>query len=173
MTEPDSTEPIEPDPGGQSPEIGEVAHGDRSGGPHHQLAAALARMRWVEEPGRFVLVGVRGAPAPEDLLLLERAPAQLVREEGETTLLVRAEALPELQERHPGLRHEGPLAWIRFEAPMAWDLVGFLAHVSGALAAAEVPIGVVCSFDRDHLFVAEAWLERVRAVLDGLFGRPD
>ena len=38
---------------------------------------------------------------------------------------------------------------------MGWELVGFLALVTGRLAAAGVPLGAVCGFQRDHLFVAE------------------
>ncbi|HIG85470.1 MAG TPA: ACT domain-containing protein [Planctomycetes bacterium] len=38
---------------------------------------------------------------------------------------------------------------------MAWELVGFLAHITGALAAAGISIGAVCGFSRDHLFVPQ------------------
>ena len=64
---------------------------------------------------------------------------------------------------------ERGLVWIRFDAPMGWEVVGFLALVTGRLAEAGVPIGAVCSFSRDHLFVAESYLERTREVLGGLF----
>ena len=56
---------------------------------------------------------------------------------------------------------------------MNWDLVGFLALVAGKLAEAGVPIGAVCGFSRDHLFVAERFLERTRAVLTTLFPEAD
>lgn len=130
-------------------------------------------MRWVEEPGRFALVGFRGDPTPEDLALVTGSgPANLVREAGETTLLVASEEAAAVRSRHPGARTEQGRVWIRFEAPMAWDLVGFLALVCGRLAEAGVPLGVVCGFDRDHLVVAEEHLERTRAVLGSLFGPP-
>lgn len=140
---------------------------------HHHLAAALAAMRWSLEPGRFALCGFPGEPAPEDLGLVARsAPAALVREAGQTTLLVPEASLEAVLARHPGARCERGRAWIRFEAPMAWDLVGFLAHVSARLAEAGVPVGVVASFDRDHLFVGEEHLGRSCAVLTALFGPP-
>lgn len=135
-----------------------------------RLDDALRAMRWREEDGRFALLGFRGRPAPDDLRLLEREPAQLVREGGQTTLLLRDEEAPAALARHPDAACERDLVWIRFEAPMAWELVGFLARVSGALAEAGVPIGVVCAFRRDHLFVAAAHRATARGVLERLFG---
>lgn len=126
-------------------------------------------MTWRVEAGRFALFGFAAVPASADWALARDEPFQLIREGGETTLLVRAERAAEVAERHPEARVERDLRWIRFEAPMSWDLVGFLALVSGELAAAGVPIGAVCGYSRDHLFVAESHLEKTRAVLSALF----
>ena len=140
---------------------------------HHELKDALREMRWVEETERFGLVGFEGPPSVEDLELAGAEPtSQLVRESGATTLLLPERCLEQLIERHPEAEIERGLYWIRFEAPMAWDLVGFLAHVSAALAEAGVPIGVVCSFHRDHLFVGAGSVEDARRVLTELFGPP-
>jgi len=136
--------------------------------PARDLDEALARMCFVVEPGRFALVGFDEAPDAEDLALLI-PPAQLVREGDETSLLVGEAALRALLARRPGARVERGLVWIRFEAAMGWEVVGFLARVTGVLAAAGVPIGAVCGYSRDHLFVAERYLERTRAVLLELF----
>ena len=136
--------------------------------PARDLDEALARMRFVVEPGRFALVGFEGAADAVDLALLD-PPAQLVRETDETSLLVGEAALPALLARRPAAQVERGLVWIRFEAAMGWEVVGFLARVTGALAAAGVPIGAVCGYSRDHLFVAESYLERVREVLLELF----
>jgi hypothetical protein len=132
------------------------------------LDEALARMTWSVEQGSFALVGCGGPPAAEDLAALA-PPAQLVREADETTLLLREEALADVLARHAGARVQRDLAWIRFDAPLGWDVVGFLARVTGALAAAGVPLGCVCGYDRDHLFVARAQLARARAALAELF----
>jgi hypothetical protein len=135
------------------------------------LAEALAGMAWEVEPGRFALVGFPGPPGTEDLAALRGAgPAQAVREGGETTLLLDAADLEAVAARHPGARVERDLRWIRFRTSMGWEVTGFLAHVTGALAAAGVPLGAVCGFSRDHLFVAEPHLARARGVLEGLFG---
>jgi len=138
--------------------------------PAPDLEHALAAMSWRFEPGRFVLLGFQGPPTPADLEALE-PPAQLVREAGETTLLLSAGRLSEVLARHPASRVQEGLLWIRFEAAMGWEVVGFLARVTGALAAAGVPLGAVCGYSRDHLFVAEAHEDTVRRVLDELFPR--
>lgn len=140
-----------------------------SEGPTGSLSEALASTSWRAEPGRFALIGLPRGPRMEDLALLGRAPAQVIREEEGTTLLVPDDSLADVLERHPDARVERGLVWIRFSAAMDWELVGFLAHVTGALASAGVPVGCVCSFDRDHLFVAEPHFERAAEVLNGLF----
>jgi hypothetical protein len=134
------------------------------------LEQALADMRWEVLEGRFCLLGFDQPASPEDLCLLVEDPTQLIREGGETSLLVRAARADEVLARHPGARVERDLAWIRFETAMAWDLVGFLALVTGRLAQAGVPVGAVCGFSRDSLFVAEAHLAPAREVLLDLFG---
>jgi hypothetical protein len=136
--------------------------------PRQPLAAALARMTFSVDEGPFALVGFAGAPQAGDLAALA-PPGQLVREADETTLLVREAELAGVLARHPGARAERGLAWIRLDAPLAWDLVGFLARVTGALAAAGVPLGCVCGYSRDHLFVARPHLSRARAALGSLF----
>ena len=62
-----------------------------------------------------------------------------------------------------------PTEAIRFRMAMDWELVGFLALVTGRLAEAGVPVGAVCGFSRDHLFVARPHLERAEDVLEALF----
>ena len=137
--------------------------------PARDLAEALAGMTFRVEEGGFALLGFPEPPTPGDLYALDRPPAQVVREGGETSLLVREELLPDVLSRHPDARAECDLRWIRFEAPMGWEVVGFLARVTTALAAAGVPLGAVCGFSRDHLFVAEPHLETALGVLRRLF----
>jgi len=143
---------------------------DDTTAPAQDLDEALAAMSWTRLPGRYALAGFPEPPGARDLELLA-PPAQLVREEDETTLLVRGEHLPTLMELHPGARVEDDLVWIRFEAVMGWEVVGFLARVSSALAEAGVPIGAVCSFARDHLFIASSHAETAERVLVRLFPR--
>jgi hypothetical protein len=135
----------------------------------HELETACARMRWRVESGGFVLAGFPEEPLPDDLAAVLAAPGQMTREGGETTLLARAEHAGGIAARHPGARIERDLVWIRFEAAMAWDLVGFLALVAGELAREGVPIGAVCGFSRDHVFVPRKHLPAARRALVRLF----
>ena len=137
--------------------------------PLSLLEEALEQMSFRVEPGRYCLFGIPGRPDPslfEQLAATDGGPpAQIVFEPDETTLLVREELASEIARAHPTASAETDLVWIRFSAPMAWDLVGFLALVCGRLAAAGVPVGAVCGFSRDHLFLAEGYLETARMVL--------
>ena len=135
-----------------------------------RLSDVLRGMRYRVEAGRFALLGFPEAPGPADLEALADVPSQLVREVGETTLLVRDTHAPAIRARHPGARVVTGLCWIRFESPMDWDVVGFLARVARELATAGIPIGAVCGFSRDHVFVDERYLSLARERLDNLFG---
>jgi hypothetical protein len=137
--------------------------------PAENLSSALAQMTFEVFPERFVLIGLAAPPAAEDLALLGEGPGQLVREGGETTWLLEESAAHDLLSRHPSARRESDLVWVRFTAPMGWEVVGFLAKVTGSLAAAGVPLGAVCGFSRDHLFLHERYLPQSLAVLRGLF----
>ena len=137
------------------------------------LAKAKASMHWSLESGTFALLGFPEPPLGLDLAVLTGAgPAQVIREGGETTVLARLEDCAAILERHPAARREDPLVWIRFELAMDWELVGFLALVTGALAQAGVPLGAICGFSRDHLFVARQHSHRTAEVLTELFGPP-
>ena len=133
------------------------------------LEEALARMTWEALEGGFFLAGFPEPATAEDLALVGEGPGQVVREGGETTVLGPEAGLASLLERHPAAEVERDLVWIRFTAPMGWELVGFLALVCGRLADAGVPLGAVCGYSRDHLFVARRHLEKTRSVLASLF----
>lgn len=133
------------------------------------LAQALASMRFRVLPGRFALVGVPRAGA-RPLLdaagpVLLRTPFAQVIVEDETVTVLAPEELAEPLAREPGARAERGYRVVRFEAPMSWDVVGFLALATRALAEAGIPIGAVCGFDRDSLFLREEHVARARAAL--------
>ncbi|MEM1450355.1 MAG: ACT domain-containing protein [Planctomycetota bacterium] len=136
--------------------------------PAQRLDEALATMRWHEVPGRFAIVGIEGPPDLEDLGALAK-PAQLIVEDDETTLLVHEDRLAHLLERHPDAKVELDLTWFTFETPMDWEVVGFLAHVTRALAEEGVSLGAVCGYSRDHVFVHARHRETTRRILGGMF----
>lgn len=137
------------------------------------LDEALERMSYSIEPGRFALLGTPQPPS-SDLLQLLQEPWQLTREGGETTFLVPEsvlDAIVEALSEPDSAQIERDLVWVRFEAAMDWNVVGFLARVTTALAEAGIPIGAVCGYSRDHLFIGAAYLARTEEVLARLFRR--
>ena len=141
--------------------------------PASALSRAISGMTFTLEAGEFHLIGFPEPPVPADFEVLANPPAQVLREADETTILASAAASAAILLRHPRARIERDLAWIRFELPMAWDLVGFLALVAGEMARAGVPIGAVCGYSRDHLFVARRYLPQARKALENLFSGAD
>jgi hypothetical protein len=85
-------------------------------------------------------------------------------EPGGTSAVVPEDWLDDL-DLQPGARVERGYRIVEFVTPMGWDVVGFLALVTNALARAGVPLGAICSFDRDYLFLREAHLDRARSAL--------
>jgi hypothetical protein len=129
-----------------------------------------ADMRWSLLDGKFALVGFSEMPSSRALeLLLESRGGQMIREGGETTLLLPMESLAKLESMHPSMRVERDLNWYRFESPMSWDVVGFLALVTSKLAEADVPVCAICAYSRDYLLIADPFEAVVREVLARLF----
>ena len=139
--------------------------------PARTLEEALSAMTFEVIPGRFLLAGFPEAPTLADLEALDPGPGQIIQEGGETTLLVPAGERAGVLARHPRAQLAENLVWIRFRAPMSWEVVGFLAHVTGALAEAGVSLGAICGFSRDHLFLDERALAPTLGVLTELFAK--
>jgi hypothetical protein len=136
------------------------------------LQEAMAAMSFELLEERFALCGFEEAPGPADLALIDDGLGQLIREGGETSLLIPMDRLPALIEAHPSAKVECDLVWIRFQAAMGWEVVGFLAKVTSALAAEDVPLGALCGFSRDHLFIHQRYLSTSLLVLQALFPSP-
>jgi len=60
---------------------------------------------------------------------------------------------------------EGPFLLLRVAGSLDLGLVGILASLAGPLAAAEVPIFAISTFDTDYLLVRESDRERAEAAL--------
>ena len=69
------------------------------------------------------------------------------------------------EEVPPGSRVEGGWRWLRVHGPLPFTAIGVLARLSAPLAAAEISIFVVSSFDTDHLLVADDRLPDAIAAL--------
>ena len=160
-------------PSGAQPAANEAAESEAVPDQAHELSDALARMTWREMPERFALLGCQTrALTPELLAEFARgaAPRQLIREAEGWTLLVSDAEAENWLERLPGARCTRPWVWLRFDLPMAWDLVGFLAHVTGLLAREGVSVGAICGYDRDHLIISAEQRDAARSALERAFG---
>lgn len=58
-------------------------------------------------------------------------------------------------------------ACLGVQGPLAFELTGVLAAISGPLAAAGVPIFVISTFDTDYVLVPGTHLERAVEALEG------
>ena len=69
------------------------------------------------------------------------------------------------EEAPAGSRAEGPYALMRVAGSMALGLTGVLASIAAPLAAAQISIFAVATFDTDYLLVRMADRERAAAAL--------
>jgi uncharacterized protein len=112
-------------------------------------------------PGAYSVVKLPGA-APVPAGLLDGATAGLVsvtRTADELSVVCRTESAGQAEPAEHGWR----LLTVR--GPMEFTLTGITAAVSGALAAAGVPLFAVSTYDTDHLLVKDADLARATSAL--------
>ena len=92
-----------------------------------------------------------------------------IADKDEMSLLLRNDVVEELAGR---LRSadisETVYRLITFEAPLESSLVGFMAAVSKALAAAEIPILAYAAYSRDHIFVPSEQFDAAMRALTAL-----
>ncbi|MCG3208285.1 MAG: hypothetical protein FOGNACKC_01888 [Anaerolineae bacterium] len=119
-------------------------------------------------PDRFVLVGL----SPQERRRIEASlaawadsPLQYIVEPDVLTLLLPEQTWARTATQFPDARVEGPLRLFSFSVAMEWSVVGFLAAVTGLLAANGIPLGAVCGYYRDHLFIAEEFAAGAEAIL--------
>ncbi|HWQ15753.1 MAG TPA: ACT domain-containing protein [Roseiflexaceae bacterium] len=139
-----------------------------------RLAEIVRTMPWRTRPERLALVGIDPREQPVALRLVAGFTGrlwQLTVEPEMVTLLLDEADWRQVCPAFPRARVERPYRAISFEVDLPPDLVGFLALLSGALAAAGVPLLAVSGFSRDHLIVREADLERAEAAIRDLVAR--
>lgn len=109
-------------------------------------------------PAQASAVGAALLRRPGDLLLW-------MRDDREVTALCRHAALADLP---PPREVQRDFCVLTLDHPMAWDVVGVLAAVTAALAAAGIPAGALAAYSRDHLLVPAAGLADAVAALSPL-----
>lgn len=133
-----------------------------------RLEKILAATELTIRPEEFVLAGIDPAQRQQveaDLAHLPGAFFQYTAEAEVLTLLVTAADWAQIGPNYPQAKVEGPLAVFSFTMAMDWEVVGFLAAVSGVLAAHRIPLGAVCGYYRDHLFIAQKYARQAEAAL--------
>ena len=128
----------------------------------------LASTELIVQPGQFYLAGI----SPElrtqlesDLSSIKGGFFQYINEVDVLTLLIRDNEWAEISNHYPEAMVEGPLHIFTFSVAMDWQVVGFLAAVTGLLARAGIPLGAVCGYYRDHLFIDQMYAEQAETLL--------
>jgi hypothetical protein len=132
------------------------------------LTAILARTELTVHPAEFMLVGLNPVERGQIETQLSGLTGELwqyIVEPDVLTLLLNCHDWTRLASAYPQAQVTGPLRLFSFSVAMDWDVVGFLAAVTGLLAGAGVPLGAVCGYYRDHLFIAVEHAARAEAVL--------
>jgi len=103
-------------------------------------------------PGEFA---VWRLPADATMPQIEGgALLSITRTPNEVSVVSVADAVPE------GVRAEKGFRCLAVVGPLAFDITGVVAAISTPLAAAEIPIFVVSTFDTDYLLVRSEYLSR-------------
>ncbi len=92
----------------------------------------------------------------------------LLADSDEVTLILPEEQLVDFSDRLPGSVVSDSYALITFTLPLEHTMIGFLAAVSEALAAAQVPVMAYSAYKRDHLLVPQHLLQAALSALAAL-----
>lgn len=124
-------------------------------------AVELLRRTSIEvAPATYFLIGLRHE---EWTRLLENpelsprgsAPFMLLRDPFEVTLLLDEEDWRTMRHAARDARVEGGFRLLTLNIELAWNVVGYLARVTGILAEAGISCGALSAFSRDHLLVKQ------------------
>eukprot|EP00873_Tetraselmis_striata_P044673 jgi/Tetstr1/464937/TSEL_009671.t1 len=121
-----------------------------------QRRAKLPALRWL--PGRFAVVRLPAGSEPATALglaagQLARLPFATVTHTAEETSVVLGEELAPAP--RDGMEVEAGWACFVVQGPLDFALVGILAHLSAALAAAGVSIFAISTFDTDYVLLKQ------------------
>ena len=124
------------------------------------ITELLSRARVEVAPATFYLVGLRHedwARLLENPELSPRgsAPFMLLRDGHEVTLLLDETDWRTMRHAVRDARVEANFRLLTFDIELDWNVVGFLARVTGILADAGISTGALSAFSRDHLLVKQ------------------
>lgn len=134
-------------------------------------AEELLRRTKVEvAPETFVVVGVshddwRRLLENPELSPRPEAVFMLLRDAREVTLLLEEEDWRTMRHAAREARVEAGFRLLTLNVELEWTVVGYLARVTGLLAAAGVSVGALSAFTRDHLLIKQDDLAKALRVL--------
>lgn len=125
-----------------------------------EVEELLRRTRVEVAPATYFLLGLRHQDWAR---LLENpelspsgvAPFMLFRDEHEVTLLLDETDWLRLKFAAREARVEGGFRLVTLDVELDWKVVGFLARVTEILAAANISVGALSAFSRDHLLIKQ------------------
>jgi len=134
------------------------------------IAPLLAQTALRVDPRAFTIASVPPAYEPSVRLTLAdvHAPFFVQVMAKEVSLILADDEWARVRPRFKGAREEPGYRLVTLEVKLDWDVTGYLAAVTKALADEHVPVGVLSSFHHDHLLVRTALLERALAALQRL-----
>ena len=92
-------------------------------------------------------------------------PFMIFRDRFEVTLLLQEDDLVRLRHVARDARVERGFRMLTFDLELPWNVVGYLAQVTNILAAAQISVGALSSFSRDHILVKQEDLGKALRVL--------
>ena len=101
----------------------------------------------------------------QELSPRENARYMVLRDGFETTLLLEETDWKTMRHAARDARFEGDFRLVTLDIELGWNITGYIARVTGILAAALIPCGVISAFSRDHLLIKQGDLSRALLAL--------
>jgi len=93
------------------------------------------------------------------------APFMIFSDRTEVTLLLDEVDFGTIRHAVRDAKTEGNFRLLTFNVELDWTIVGYLAEISRILAEAEITIGAISAFSRDHILVKQTDLAKALTVL--------
>lgn len=93
------------------------------------------------------------------------APFMMLRDGHEVTLLLTEEDWLQMRYAARDARVEADFRLVTIDLELGWNVIGFMAHVAGILAGANISCGFLSAFSRDHLLIKQNDLARALLAL--------
>lgn len=133
-------------------------------------AELLRRAKVVVAPENYHLVSLR----QEDWLRLLENPElsprgnvsfMVMKDAYEVTLLLDDDDWRTIRHAARDAKVESNFRLVTLDIELAWNVVGFLAHVTSILAKENISVGAISAFSRDHLLIKQNDIGRALKVL--------